>query len=78
MFEIFLSNSSTSGFVELHALALLVVDEIRRQVTAIELHAFDDIQLVLQSRSFLNRDDAFLADLLHRLGDDLADLRRPN
>jgi hypothetical protein len=30
-------------------MALLVVDEVRRQVAAVELHAFDDVQLVLEA-----------------------------
>src|SRR6185312_4166424 len=60
--------------VQLDLLALLVVDEVRRQVAAIELHAFDDVQLVLEARAFLDRDHAFLADFLHRGGDDVADV----
>src|SRR3546814_12189727 len=35
---------------------LLVVDEVRRQVAAVELHALDHVQLVLQARTFLDRD----------------------
>src|SRR6184192_460123 len=60
-------------FFELGGLVLLVVDEVRRQVAAVELHALDHFQLVLQSRALLDRDHALLADLLHRLGDGLAD-----
>ena len=59
--------------LELYALALLVVDETRRQVTAVELHALDDVEFVFQTGTFLNRDNAFLADFLHRLGNDLPD-----
>ncbi len=44
-----------------------------RQVAAVELHAFDDIQLVVEARALFNRDHAFLADLLHRVGNGLAD-----
>jgi hypothetical protein len=56
-------------------MALLVVDEVRRQVAAVELHALDDVELVLQARlALFDGDDAFLADLLHGLGDDLADV----
>ncbi len=58
----------------LDALAVRIVDEIRREIAAIELHALDDVQFVCQAGAFLDGDDAFLADLLHRLGDDLADL----
>src|SRR6185437_9380779 len=53
---------------------LLVVDEVWRQVAAVELHAFDDVELVLETRTVLDRDHAFLADLVHRLADQLADV----
>src|SRR3546814_16035714 len=49
-----------------------VGDEIRRQIAAIELHAFDDIKLEFETLGLLDGDDAFLADLLPRLGDLLA------
>src|SRR5467141_3331864 len=58
-----------------HADLLLgIVDEIRRQVAAIELHALDEIELVLERLAVLDGDHAFLADLVHRIGDDLADV----
>src|SRR6267378_3614216 len=58
-----------------HANLLLgVVDEIRRQVAAVELHALDEVELVLQRLAVLDGDHAFLADLVHRIGDDLADV----
>src|SRR3569832_34265 len=50
-----------------------VVDEVVRQVAAVELHAFDDVEFVLQTRAVFDRDDAFLADLVHGGGDDVAD-----
>ena len=53
--------------------ALGVGDEVRREVAAVELHALDDLERGLQRLGFLDGDDAVLADLLHRLGDDLAD-----
>ena len=59
--------------LQLGGLVLLVVDEIRREIAAVELHALDHFELVLQARAFLDRDHAFLADLLHRVGDRLAD-----
>jgi hypothetical protein len=73
MLEIFLSCSRMKGSSSSAGLALLVVDEVGRQVAAVELHALDDVQLVVQALAFFDGDDAFLADLLHRLGDDLAD-----
>ncbi len=51
-----------------------VGDEVRREVAAVELHALDDVELGLEALRLLDRDDAFLADLLHRVGDHLADL----
>ena len=53
--------------------ALGVGDEVRRQVAAVELHALDDVERRLEALRLLDRDDAFLADLVHRLGDDVAD-----
>ena len=50
-----------------------VGDEVGRQVAAVELHALDDLQRRLQALGLLDRDDAVLADLVHGLGDDLAD-----
>jgi hypothetical protein len=69
----FLVVQKDERILELNALALLVVDEIRREITAIELHALDDVELVLERRAFLNRDNAFLADFFHRIGNDAAD-----
>ncbi len=60
--------------VQLGLHRLLVVDEVRRQVAAVELHALDDVELVVQARAFLDGDHAFLADLVHRVGDDVADV----
>ncbi len=48
--------------------------EIRRQITAVELHAFDEFVSRLDGLAFLDRDDAVLADSVHGLGDDAADL----
>src|SRR5690606_41592484 len=61
------------SIIQVGGLRLLVVDEVRRQVTAVELHALDHVQLVVQARAFLDGDHAFLADLLHGLGNDVAD-----
>src|SRR5690606_34039591 len=60
--------------IELGRLVLLVVDEVRREIAAVELHALDDLELVLETGALLDRDHAFLADLAHRLRDDPADL----
>src|SRR6185503_578253 len=55
-------------------LLLGAVDEVRREIAAVELHALDEVELVLQGLAVLDRDHAFLADLVHRIGDDLADV----
>src|SRR6202045_2384349 len=59
--------------VEQRHLLVRIVDEVRRNVTAVELHALDQVQLVLKPFAVLDGDDAFLADLVHCLGDGLAD-----
>jgi len=51
-----------------------VGDEVRRQVAAVELHALDDVELGVQRLGLLDGDHTLVADLLHRLGDHLADL----
>src|SRR3954471_12698020 len=59
--------------LEHHFHALGIGDEVGRQVAAVELHAFDDLERGLERARFLDRDHAVLADLVHRVGDDLAD-----
>src|SRR5690606_22523766 len=59
--------------LELRRHRLLVVDEVRRQIPAVELHAFDELELVLDARALLDRDHALAADLVHRVRDDVAD-----
>jgi hypothetical protein len=61
--------------LELGGHLLGVGNEIGRQIAAIELHALDDIDFGLERFVFLDRNDAFIADLLHRLGNHLADGR---
>ena len=50
-------------------------DEVRAQIAAIKLHAFDDVDLGLATLALFDRDDAFLADSLKGLGHDLSDGR---
>src|SRR6185312_1758070 len=59
--------------LEDRGLLLGIVDEVRRDVAAVELHALDEVELVLEALAVLDGDHAFLADLVHRLGDRLAD-----
>jgi hypothetical protein len=49
-------------------------DEVRREITAVELHALDDLDFGVERLGLFDRDHAFVADLLHGLGDHLADL----
>ena len=49
--------------VTLHA--VLVINEVGRQVAAVKLHALDHFQLVLEGFSLFNRDHAFFADFFH-------------
>ena len=56
-------------------LPVRIVYEIRRKVAAVELHAFDDFQFILQSGTVFHRNNAFLANFFHRVGDDLANFR---
>ena len=55
---------------ELGHLPRRIGDEVGRDEAAIELHSFDHFQRRLEALRLLDGDDAFLADLLHRLGDD--------
>ena len=47
--------------------------EVRREVALVELHAFDDVEGRLDALGFFNGDRAVLADLVHRISDNLAD-----
>ncbi len=50
-----------------------ICDEVRRQVTAVKLHAFNNIQLAVEAFGFFNCDNAFIADLLHGFGNHVTD-----
>ena len=71
--ELLLVNEDV-GVVEGDFHRLGLVDEVRRDVALVELHAFDEVDGRLDALAFLDRDDAVLADLVHGLGDLLADL----
>ena len=55
----------------LHALG--VGDEVGRDVALVELHALGELELEAHRVGLLDGDDAVLADLVERLGDELAD-----
>src|SRR5258705_8722794 len=52
---------------------LRIGHEVRREISAVELHSFHRLQRRLEGPRLFNGDDAILADLLHRLGDQVAD-----
>ena len=55
--------------------AIRVGHEVGRDVAAVELHALGVFLLEAQALALFDGDDAVLADLVHHLGDDLADFR---
>src|SRR3981081_2154529 len=61
------------GIFHFNAHLVGVGDEVGRDVSAVELHAFDDLEFGLERLGFFNRDDALVADLLHGVGKELAD-----
>ena len=63
------------GIFHFNAHLVGVGDEVGRDVAAVELHAFDDLEFGLERLGFFNRDDALVADLLHGVGEELADFR---
>ena len=73
--EIFLSVMRMTGVLEDRFHAIGVGHEVGRDVAPVELHALGVFLLEAERLAFLDGDDAVLADLVHDLGDDLADLR---
>ena len=59
--------------VELAVHFFRIGDEIRRQVTAVKLHAFNHFQFGFQPFGIFNRNYAFVADFFHRLRQIFAD-----
>src|SRR6201999_616252 len=54
--------------------ALLVGDHVRGDVALVELHALGELEVHAEGLALLDVHDAVLADLLDRVGDDVADL----
>ena len=52
---------------------ILIVNEVGRQITAVELHAFYDIQLIIETLAFFDRNHTFFANFFHRFSNDAAD-----
>ena len=61
--------------VQLRDHLLVVGDHIGARVAAVELHAFHQRHFGLQGLGFFDGDDAVLADLIHRVRDQIADDR---
>ena len=68
----FFGTSATMASVVIRSAATEAASEVGRDVAAVELHAFDDFKLGLERLGFLDRDDALVADLLHGVGEELA------
>ncbi len=66
---------STQRVLEDRLLALGVGHEVRREVALVELHALGELELDAEGVGLLDGDGAVLADLVDRLGDDVADRR---
>ena len=73
--EIFLSVIRMYGLPSWASIGLGVGDEVGGDVAAVELHTLDVLGLELQALGLFDGDDAVLADLVHHLGDQVADLR---
>src|SRR3954447_23724830 len=70
-----LVGDEDDGVLENGLHPIRVGHEVRRDVAPVELHALGVFLLEAQALAFLDGHDAVLADLVHDLGDDLADLR---
>src|SRR5690606_35844616 len=68
----FFINQQDQRVFELGAHVVLVVDEVRRQVTAVELHTCHILQCVGEAGTFFNSDAASLAYFFHCFSNDLA------
>ena len=69
----FLVDQQDVRVVQISGHGFRLVDEIGRQVAAVKLHAFNNRQLVFQTGTFFNGDDAFFTNAVHGFGDDAAD-----
>lgn len=50
------------------------VDEVRGDVSAVELQPLNDLKLIIKGFAILDSDDSLAAHFLHGVGDDGADL----
>ena len=63
------------GVLQNGLLAVLVGDEVGRNIALVELHTLGELELDTEGVGLLHGDDALFADLVDGLGDDLADGR---
>ena len=68
-----LLEKENEGILELALHALGSGDEVRREITLVELHTLDDIESRLERLGLFDRDRAVLTDLIHRVGNHLTD-----
>src|ERR1700736_3867229 len=61
------------GIFHFNAHFVGVGDEVGRDIAAVKLHAFDDLEFGLERLGLFNGDDALVADLLHGVSEELAD-----
>ncbi|TLD33253.1 hypothetical protein PspLS_00817 [Pyricularia sp. CBS 133598] len=69
-----LLRQEDQGLLELDLLGLGVGDEVGRHEAAVEPHTLGNLKLVNKGLALLDGDDTLLADLLHSVGDHLADV----
>ena len=65
---------STYGAVHLALHLLGIGYEVRRQVTAVELHTLDNANCGITALGLLDCDDTVLCNLTHSIGNELANL----
>ena len=63
------------GVLEHGLHALRIGHEVGREIAAVELQPLDRLERRVEALGLFHRDDAVLPHLLHRLGDELPDLR---
>ena len=71
--EIFFSIEQDERVVEDRFHPLGVGDHVGGDIALVELHSFDEFERSLRALGLFDSDDAVLADLVHRVGDQLAD-----
>ena len=61
------------GVLHLRSHLVGIGDEVGGDVATVELHALDHVEFGFERLCFLDRNHALVADLLHRVGEELAD-----